>query len=75
MIWGEILANLVLGILCWLWLKDIVHNGYANPYVGNNTQANTLQSCPSLLHPLFLCLRGSVPHANNYQPHLNHFGT
>ncbi|KAG9592476.1 hypothetical protein KCU77_g6710, partial [Aureobasidium melanogenum] len=27
MIWGEIVANLVLGILCWLWLKDIVHNG------------------------------------------------
>ncbi|KAI5248307.1 hypothetical protein E4T47_04103 [Aureobasidium subglaciale] len=27
MIWGEIIANLVLGILCWLWLKDIVKNG------------------------------------------------
>ncbi|KAK5999746.1 hypothetical protein QM012_005152 [Aureobasidium pullulans] len=27
MIWGEIIANLVLAILCWLWLKDIVHNG------------------------------------------------
>lgn len=28
MIWGEILANLCLGILTWLWLKDIVKNGY-----------------------------------------------
>ncbi|THX48284.1 hypothetical protein D6D06_09189 [Aureobasidium pullulans] len=27
MIWGEILANLCLGILTWLWLKDIVKNG------------------------------------------------
>ncbi|KAI4851356.1 hypothetical protein E4T44_02185 [Aureobasidium sp. EXF-8845] len=29
MIWGEILANLILAILCWLWLKDILHNGPA----------------------------------------------
>ncbi|KAH0290606.1 hypothetical protein M436DRAFT_41332 [Aureobasidium namibiae CBS 147.97] len=29
MVWGEIIANLALGILCWLWLKDTVHNGPA----------------------------------------------
>ncbi|KAI4736403.1 hypothetical protein E4T50_13088 [Aureobasidium sp. EXF-12298] len=29
MIWGEILANLALGVLCWLWLKDMLHNGPA----------------------------------------------
>ncbi|KAI4728686.1 hypothetical protein E4T49_03517 [Aureobasidium sp. EXF-10728] len=42
MIWGELLANLVLGVLCWLWLKDIVHNGHAShpskqqPVLSNN---------------------------------------
>jgi hypothetical protein len=24
MLWGEILANLILGILTWLYLKDVV---------------------------------------------------
>jgi biotin transporter BioY len=33
MIWGEILANLALGVLCWLWLKDMLHNGYAELHV------------------------------------------
>jgi hypothetical protein len=24
MLWGEILANLILGVLTWLYLKDVV---------------------------------------------------
>lgn len=73
MIWGEIIANLVLGVLCWLWLKDIVHNGYADFYDDSPSPSNTLQTCLTLLHSLFLCFRGSVPHANHHQSHLDHF--
>lgn len=72
MIWGEILANLLIGILGWLFLNGVIGAEYVPPLSNCLLCLTTLRSCGPLLHLILLCLRSSIATTNHHQSHRHH---
>lgn len=68
MIWGEILANITIGVIGWVFLDGII-GPTSVPLHSVMTYTDRKQYSRSVLHPLLLDLRNSTAHANHHKPY------
>ncbi len=73
MVWGEITANLCIGVLGWLFLQGVIGDSYDDFSPATlEHQLTTPQRTDFVLLPLLLGLRDPIPHADYHQSDFHH---